>query len=137
MDRLTEPTIGCFLYRLKDHKAVPGEFGTYEAFFDYSMAVRKLGQYEETGLTPEEVLSMRMNMAIINAMFQHAEVERMKELAEADRDGRVRILPKSGDATCGDGCAEDEDDLESIRKTIIENDAALKSRDKGRGIDDD
>lgn len=25
----------------------------------------------------------------------------MKELAEADRDGRIRIMPKSEDATCG------------------------------------
>lgn len=62
MDRLTEPTVGCFLYQLKDHKAVPGEFGTYEAFFDYSMAVRKLGQYEDTGLTPEEVTEMKSRL---------------------------------------------------------------------------
>ncbi|KAK9680600.1 hypothetical protein QE152_g38904 [Popillia japonica] len=53
MERLTEPTVGSFNYGLKDHKAVPGEFGTYEAFFDYSMAVKRLGAYEDTGLTPE------------------------------------------------------------------------------------
>lgn len=45
--RLTEKTIGCFKYALKDHKAVPREFGTYEAFFDYSMAVMRLGELED------------------------------------------------------------------------------------------
>lgn len=55
MERLTKKTIGCFEYNLKDHKPIIGEFGTYEAFFDYSMAVRLLGEYEDTGLTPEEI----------------------------------------------------------------------------------
>ena len=47
MDRLTEKTIGCFKYDLKnfDHKV--GEFGTYDAFFAYSTAVKKLGEYED------------------------------------------------------------------------------------------
>lgn len=59
-------------------------------------------------------------------------------LLAADRLEELTKEPKkerrghSGDRTEMDG-----DDLESIRKTIIENDAALKSRDKGRGIDDD
>lgn len=47
MDRLTEKAPGCFQYSLKDHKSVPGEFGTYDAFYDYSMAVKKLGAYED------------------------------------------------------------------------------------------
>lgn len=55
MERLTEKTIGCFEYSLKNHKAVPGEFGTYDAFFDYSTAVKRLGHYEATGLEPEEI----------------------------------------------------------------------------------
>ena len=47
MDRLTEKTIGCFQYDLKnfDHKV--GEFGTYDAFIAYSLAVKKLGEYED------------------------------------------------------------------------------------------
>ena len=55
MERLTEKTVGCFEYALKDHKALPGEFGTYDAFFDYSMAVKRLGHYEDTGMEPEEI----------------------------------------------------------------------------------
>ena len=47
MDRLTRKSVGVFQYALKDHVPVVGEFGTYEAFFDYSMAVKKLGEYED------------------------------------------------------------------------------------------
>ena len=47
MDRLTEKTIGCFKYDLKDFDHKVGEFGTYDAFFAYSMAVKKLGEYED------------------------------------------------------------------------------------------
>lgn len=57
-----------------------------------------LGAYEDTGLTPAEIRSMRMDMAIIRTLFQGAEVERLKELAEADEEGRVVVLPcKVGD----------------------------------------
>lgn len=52
-----------------------------------------LGSYEQTGLTPREIISLKINMAIINAMFENLEVERMRELAEADRDGRCVVLP--------------------------------------------
>lgn len=47
MERLTEKTVGCFAYDLKDHKHVVGEFATYDAFFNYSMAVKRLGEYED------------------------------------------------------------------------------------------
>lgn len=57
-----------------------------------------LGAYEDTGLTPAEIRSMRMDMAIIRTLFQDAEVERLKELAESDKEGRVAVLPcKVGD----------------------------------------
>ena len=63
MERLTEKTVGCFEYALKDHKALPGEFGTYDAFFDYSMAVKRLGHYEDTGLEPEEIKGFAEDVA--------------------------------------------------------------------------
>ena len=63
MERLTEKTVGCFEYALKYHKAVPGEFGTYDAFFDYSMAVKRLGHYEDTGLEPEEIKGFAEDVA--------------------------------------------------------------------------
>lgn len=59
MDRLTEKTIGCFEYDLKNHKHVVGEFSSYNAFYSYSMAVKRLGQYEDTGFTPEEITALQ------------------------------------------------------------------------------
>lgn len=62
----------------------------------------RLAAYEDTGLTPEEV-----NDAVVGAkLMAKAKVvsafgvaaERLRELAEADKDGRVVVLPcKPGD----------------------------------------
>lgn len=47
-ERLTiRDNIGCFKYDLKDFKHKIGEFGDYDAFFAYSMAVKRLGELEE------------------------------------------------------------------------------------------
>ena len=45
--RLTKKVIDCFQYDLKDFKHKIGEFGDYDAFFAYSMAVKKLGELED------------------------------------------------------------------------------------------
>lgn len=60
--------------------------------------VNLLGAYEDTGLTPAEMRSMKMDMAIVRALFQGAEVERLKALAIADKEGRVVVLPESPEA---------------------------------------
>ena len=45
--RLTEKTKDCFQYDLKDFKHKIGEFGDYDAFFAYSMAIKRLGEIED------------------------------------------------------------------------------------------
>lgn len=45
--RLTEKSIGNFQYCLKNHKPKVGEFNDYDAFFAYSMAVKRLGEIED------------------------------------------------------------------------------------------
>lgn len=47
MGRLTEKTIGCFRYDLKDFNHKSKEFNDYDAFFAYNMAVKKLGELED------------------------------------------------------------------------------------------
>ena len=60
----------------------------------------RLAAYEDTHMMPSDVTSMRMDMAIIAALFNGIDVDRMKELAEADRAGRLVVLPcKVGTAT--------------------------------------
>ena len=55
----------------------------------------RLKAYEDTGLTPGEVLSMsgewRAMMTVLNSIG--GGYTRLRELAEADKDGRVVVLP--------------------------------------------
>ena len=55
----------------------------------------RLAAYEDTGLTPEEIKAPFTEDTMINLAAQALGVEpsRLRELAEADRDGRVLILP--------------------------------------------
>ena len=60
----------------------------------------RLAAYEDTGLTPEEIKDLLTEDAMINLAAQALGVEpsRLRELAEADKDGRVVVLPcKVGD----------------------------------------
>lgn len=58
----------------------------------------RLKAYEDTHMMPSDVTSMRMDMAIIAALFNGVDVDRMKELTKADKDGRLVVLPcKVGD----------------------------------------
>ena len=54
-----------------------------------------LAAYEETGLTPEEIKAPFTEDEMINLAAQALGVDigRLRELAEADKDGRVLILP--------------------------------------------
>lgn len=45
--RLTEKVKDCFQYDLKYFKHKIGEFGDYDAFFAYSMAIKRLGEIED------------------------------------------------------------------------------------------
>ena len=68
---------------------------------DGNVVVERLAAYEDTGLTPEEVKAPFTEDTMINLEAQALGVEpsRLRELAEADKDGRVVVLPcKVGDA---------------------------------------
>lgn len=59
----------------------------------------RLREYEDAGLTPAEVLSMYSEwnamMSVLNSIGSYG---RLRELAEADKDGRLVVLPcKQGD----------------------------------------
>ena len=59
-----------------------------------------LAAYEDTGLTPEEIKAPFTEDAMINLAAQAMGVvpSRLRELAEADKDGRVVVLPcRQGD----------------------------------------
>ena len=55
----------------------------------------RLKAYEDTGLTPEEIKAPFTEDTMINLAAQAlgVEADRLRELAEADRDGRCVVLP--------------------------------------------
>lgn len=59
--------------------------------------VDRLAAYEDTGLYPESVEALKLSMmgkAISEITeFDGLPIDRLRELAEADKDGRVLILP--------------------------------------------
>lgn len=66
--------------------------------------IKRLAAYEDTGLEPEEVLPKDKADEIALKLMRLADLEslcnytRLRELAEADKDGRVVVLPcKQGD----------------------------------------
>ena len=64
--------------------------------------VERLAAYEDTGLTPENVEALKlsaMGKAIAEITeFDGLPIDRLRELAESDKDGRVVVLPcKVGD----------------------------------------
>ena len=57
--------------------------------------LERFAAYEDTGLTPQEVISMhgewRAMMSVLNSIG--GGYTRLRELAEADKDGRLVVLP--------------------------------------------
>ena len=67
--------------------------------------IKRLAAYEDTGLTPEEVTAataalMGKTLAEITE-FEGVPLARLRELAEAEKAGRIRIIPESQNETCG------------------------------------
>lgn len=93
MERLTIPDV------LVDEHTTRRTMIDVEAVREHAMDFYwRLKAYEDTHMMPSDVTSMRMDMAIIAALFNGIDVDRMKELAEADRAGRLEVLPcKVGD----------------------------------------
>lgn len=60
--------------------------------------VERLAAYEDTGRTPEEIDMDHEAAETLRQLCRNCDLDRLEELAEADRDGRVVVLPcKMGD----------------------------------------
>ena len=80
------------------------EYGCWSYHCGSGEAANRLAAYEETELTPQEVLSMKFEWcAMMDALNSiGGGYTRLRELAEADRDGRVVVPPcKVGDVVYG------------------------------------
>lgn len=99
MERLTIP------YERIDEHTTRRKFIDVEAVREHAMGFYwRLKAYEDTGLTPEEVLpkekadEIALNLMRLADLEEFAPYDRLRELAEADKTGRVVVLPcKVGD----------------------------------------
>ena len=70
------------------------EYGCWSYHGPSGEAAKRLAAYEDTGLTPGEVHSMsgewRTMMSVLNSIG--GGYGRLRELAEADKDGRLVVL---------------------------------------------
>lgn len=92
--------------------------GNCEAWCPWEeVAWERLCDYEDTKLTPAEVLSMsaewRAMMSVLNSIGSY---DRLRELAEADKDGRIEVLP----CKVGDIVWANLDGMRHPRKCVIE-----------------
>ena len=72
-----------------------GEGDVWVKEHDYISAAHRLADYEDTGLTPESVEALKLSMmgkAISEITgFEGLPIDRLKELALADKEGRVVV----------------------------------------------
>lgn len=136
MERLTTRDANC-----ADPKTL---YGVWVRNHDYISAANRLADYEDTELAPEEVTALGnlFDYALEESKTLTEQLEllkRLRELAEADREGRLVVLP----CKMGDRVYSTLDDLERIHVCEAEyanissrlhtNTVALKPLDyKGR-----
>lgn len=92
MERLTIPDV-----RVDEHTTRRSVIDV-AAVREHAMKIYwRLKAYEDTGLYPESVEALKLSMmgkAISEITeFEGLPIDRLRELAEADKDGRVLILP--------------------------------------------
>lgn len=64
--------------------------------------VERLAAYEDTGLTPEEIDMDHEAAEQLRQLCQGCDLDRLEELAEADKDGRLVVLPSNKALTNAD-----------------------------------
>ena len=78
------------------------EYGCWSYHCGSGEAANRLAAYEDTELTPEEIDMDHEAAEQLRQLCQGCDLDRLEKLAEADRDGRVVVLPcKVGDVVYG------------------------------------
>ena len=71
---------------------------TYDTACSQKQVWERLKAYEDTGLTPEQIAELKANVEQYRALSDGMTLIRLRELAVADKEGRVIVLPcKVGD----------------------------------------
>jgi len=78
--------------------------------------VERLAAYEDTGLTPEEIDMDHEAAETLRQLCRGCDLDRLEKLAEADKDGRLVVLP----CKVGDIVWANLDGMRHTRKCVIE-----------------
>lgn len=81
--------------RLTEYEVVGGHVHAIPTA-NIDTALMRLAAYEDTGLTPEEVNDVMAKAKLASAFGVAA--EKLRELAKADKDGRLMVLPEGGES---------------------------------------
>ena len=74
------------------------EYGCWSYHCGSGEAANRLAAYEDTRLEPEEIDMDHEAAEQLRHLCRNCDLDRLEKLAEADRDGRVVVLPcKAGD----------------------------------------
>lgn len=87
--------------------------------------VERLAAYEDTHMMPSDVTSMRMDMAILTALFNGIDADRMLGLCAAERDGRVVVLPRKVGDTVYYRCGKRITDFEIVGFSVDKKGASI------------
>lgn len=83
----------------------------------FDCLVERLAAYEDTGLTPEEVFALIKGWSdLCTTIGECGGIDRLRELAEADKDGRLVVLP----CKVGDTVWANLDGMRHPRECVIE-----------------
>ncbi len=85
----------------------------------------RLAAYEDTHMMPSDVTSMRMDMAILTALFDGIDVDRMLEIVAAEKDGRVVVLPCKVGNTVYYRCGKRITDFEVVGFSVDRKGASI------------
>ena len=80
--------------RLTKYESIAGHAHAIPIVSDMDVIMMRLAAYEDTELTPAEVSALVKDWSdLCTTIGECGGIDRLRELAEADKDGRVVVLP--------------------------------------------
>ena len=84
--------------RLTEYESIAGHAHAIPIVSDMDVIMMRLAAYEDTGLEPEEIDMDHEAAETLRQLCRGCDLDRLEELAEADKDERVVVPPcKVGD----------------------------------------
>lgn len=104
MERLTEEKqIGPWASLKDKAEAIPGAFANYDCLMAHMTAVTRLKAYEDTERLPDEIRAMQEeHFSGLEMAKLHSALMELKKYQEADKDGRLVVLPSNKALTNAD-----------------------------------